>query len=430
MSNIKRHLFSLIILFLSVETLAQTQGSSTDSLLIQRLNRLEQRADSLEKALQETRARMVTHSQFEGILRSINEDDQEFTDNDRRSKRRALDSLFKAAVKKPKQLTFTGQFLNVFQWDGKFDNSINSVVGTVDLFAISSFGQNSLVFINLQGVGGNGPDKFFPNYSGFHGGAGTTQSGDGLDRINILEAWVEYSISNTSITMGKIDLTNYYDPNSIANDEYSQFLSNGFVNSSALAAPGNGPGMSINTELLNNFTFQVGVASNDNSGDQIFQGLFMIAQLTESFNINNVEKGAIRVYAYRNTEVKEGWGFGVSGDLRLTNKLYSYGRYGQNLDSLAGSFGVKRSWSGGLQLRNYQLFGSASISTGLAYGQTEGFSTMEGSDSEQEKMIEAYLRFNIKQAFFISPHVQSIWDARGQEGETITIFGLRTRVAF
>ncbi len=425
-----KKLILAILFFACTEiVIGQVSESKVDSL-IQRFERLEQRTDSLDKALKDAKARMVTHSQFEGILRSINEDDQEFTDQDRRSKRRALDSLFKAAVNKPKQLTFTGQFLNVFQWDGKFDNSVNSVVGTVDLFAISSFGKNSLVFINLQGVGGDGPDKAFPNYSGFHAGAGSTQGENGIDHINILEAWVEYTIKNTSITMGKIDLTNYYDPNSIANDEYSQFLTNAFVNSSALAAPGNSPGLTMNTELLNNFTFQFGVASNDNSGDQIFQNLFLIAQLTESFKINNEEKGAIRVYGYRNTEIDDGWGFGVSGDLRLTKKLYSYGRYGQNMDSLAGDFGVKHSWSGGLQLRNYQLIGSSSISTGVAYGQTEGFSSEEVSNTKSEKVIEAYLRFNIKQAFFISPHVQVLRDAQGQEGENLTIFGLRTRVAF
>ncbi|MEL7148455.1 MAG: hypothetical protein AAFO69_18925, partial [Bacteroidota bacterium] len=187
---------------------------------------------------------MVTHSDFEGILRTINEEDQEFTDNDRRTKRRALDSLFKAALAKPKQLTFTGQFLNVFHWDGKFDQSINTVVGTIDLFAISSFGKKSLVFINLQSVGGNGPSSQFPIFAGFHAGAGSTQIG-GLDQFNILEAWVEYKLRNTTITAGKIDLTNYYDPNSIANDEYSQFIGNLFVNSTSFAAPGNSPGLTV-----------------------------------------------------------------------------------------------------------------------------------------------------------------------------------------
>ncbi len=373
---------------------------------------------------------MVTHSQFESILRSINEDDQEFTDQARRSKRRALDSLFKAAVARPKQLTFTGQFLNVLHWDGNFRDSRNSMVGVLDLFAISSFGRNSLVFINLQGVGGDGPGNFFSSYSGFHAGAGSTQSGDGLDRINILEAWVEYTAGNISFTMGKIDLTNYFDPNSIANDEYSQFLSGGFVNSTALATPGNGPGLAINTELFNDIAFQVGLASNDNSGDEIFKDLFLIAQLTESFTINNEEKGAIRIYGYHNTEIAKGWGFGISGDLRLMRRLYTYARFGQNLDSLASQFSVKNSWSGGLQLRNYQLLESASISTGLAYGNSQGFSSVEGISIPAERILEAYVRFNIKQAFFISPHYQAIWNGQGLSGEHLSMIGIRTRVAF
>lgn len=423
-------LLILSLLIFSSQRIVAQSSEKADTSFHHRFELLENRIDSLEKALEDSRQRMVTHSQFESILRSINEDDQEFTDQGRRSKRRALDSLFKAAVSRPKQLTFTGQFLNVIHWDGKFKDSQNSMVGIVDLFAISSFGRNSLVFINLQGVGGDGPDGFYSSFSGFHAGAGSTQSGDGLDRVNILEAWVEYNIGNTSFTMGKIDLTNYYDPNSIANDEYSQFLGGGFVNSSALASPGNGPGLTVNTELFNNIAFQVGVSSNDNSGDEIFKDLFVIAQVTESFTINNEEKGAIRIYGYRNTEINNGWGYGISGDLRLTRRLYSFARFGQNLDSLVHRFGVNNSWSGGLQLRNYQIMKNATISTGVAYGNSYGFESVEGVRLPVEKIFETYVRFNIKQAFFISPHLQAIWNGQGLVGDHLMMIGLRTRVAF
>ncbi len=156
----------------------------------------------------------------------------------------------------------------------------------------------------------------------------------------------------------------------------------------------------------------------------------MIAQLTASFTINSEEKGAIRIYGYRNTEIAKGWGFGISGDLRITRRLYTYARFGQNLDSLANQFSVKNSWSGGMQLRNYQLWESASISTGLAYGNSQGFSTVEGLSMPAERILEAYVRFNIKQAFFISPHYQDIWNGQGLGGEQLNMIGVRTRVAF
>jgi len=113
-NELNRNVFLLFyILAFSFLQLTVKGQVGNDSLLINdRLGFLEKKTDSLEKALRDARSRMVTHSQFEGILRSINEDDQEFTDDGRRSKRRALDSLFKVAVSRPKQLTFTEQFPN------------------------------------------------------------------------------------------------------------------------------------------------------------------------------------------------------------------------------------------------------------------------------------------------------------------------------
>ena len=413
-------------ILLLVICLVSNPLSAQDSTSYKQLN---QRIDSLESALKDTRSRMVTHSDFEGIFRSINEDDQEFTSDDRRSKRRALDSLFKAAVTKPGQLTFTGQFMNVFHWDGKTKSSINTSVATVDLFAISSFGQNSLVFINLQGVGGDGPGARFPTYSGFHAGAGSLQSEDGIDRITILEAWVEYTIGKASVTAGKIDLTNYFDPNSVANDEYSQFISNIFVNNASLAVPGNGPGITINTDIFSGFTLQLGIASKDNSGDGIFEDLFYIAQMSESFKVNDQEIGAVRGFAYLNSTASNDWGYGFTTDLRVIPKLYLFGRYGANRSALAGDYGIESCWSSGLQFRNFNLVSNWNLSLGFAYAETTGAVSAENSRFP-EQMIESYVRLNIKKVFFLSPHYQQVWNALNIKDNNLSIFGLRTRVAF
>ena len=240
--NLKKLLFVFAGVFglLVKKVTAQDIPDSTliKNDLQKQIDQLQIRVDSLESELGKSKENMVSRLDVESIFRSVNEGSQEFTDEDRRSKRRALDSLFRVALEKPGQLTFTGQFMTVFHWDGKTENSINTAVGTIDLFAFSSFGKGNLAFINLQAVGGDGPSWHFNSFSGFHAGAGTTQSRDGLDRVTILEAWTEFKIKFAVITAGKIDLTNYFDPNSVANDEYSQFLSNGLVDSSSLAIPG------------------------------------------------------------------------------------------------------------------------------------------------------------------------------------------------
>ena len=389
---------------------------------------LNQELDSLKSEFEESKKNMVTVSDLNMMFKSINEDDVEFTSDDRRSKRRVLDSLFRSALLGPDKLTFTGQFMGVFHWDGKLKNSINTVVGTVDLFAIATLGQRNLIFINLQGAGGNGPSQYFESFNGFHAGAGTTQASDGLDRINILEAWVEFSLGSIRFTAGKIDLTNYFDPNSIANDEYTQFLSNGFVNNTSLAVPNNAPGVVINSRLLKGITLRFAVSSNDNSGDRIFEKLFTIAQLGKSIRIKNVQLGGIRMYGYYNSEIENGWGYGVSADIRLFGNVNAFGRYGYNLDSLGLNFGVDKAYSAGLQARNYRIFKKILLTSGIAF--SESATSKPDSDREVEMALEAYIRFSIRKKYYISPVYQHIKNGAGLKNNDLSVFGLRTRIVF
>jgi hypothetical protein len=386
--------------------------------------------DSLELELETSKEDMVSRLDVESIFRSVNEGSQEFTDEDRRSKRRALDSLFRVALEKPGQLTFTGQFMTVFHWDGKTENSINTAVGTIDLFAFSSFGKGNLAFINLQAVGGDGPSRHFNSFSGFHAGAGSTQSGDGQDRLTILEAWTEFKIKFVVITAGKIDLTNYFDPNSVANDEYSQFLSNGFVNNSSLVIPLNTPGVVFSFDLPKGILMRFGVSSLDNSGDDIFRNLYRIAQISKDFGLKNRQAGAIRFLIYDNPRMNDGLGFGISADARVVDKVYAFGRYGKNIDSLAIDFGINKSYSMGLQMRNYPVSLLKDLAVTIGAGYNIVHASPPESIQEEERSFEAYVRFSIKDKFYVSPHYQFIRGGRGIRDNDINILGLRTKIAF
>jgi hypothetical protein len=318
--------------------------------------------------------------------------------------------------------------LNAFHWDGRRENSINTLVSHVDLFAISSFTKNGLAFINLQGVLGDGPDKYFNSFQGFHAGAGDLQSADGLDRINILEAWLEYKFGVLTVTAGKIDLTNYFDPNSVANDEYTQFLSGGFVNSTALAVPANSPGVLFGTRLFRSISLRFGISSSDNSGDRIFENLFSIVQIDKAFFIQDEEVGAIRMYTYNNGFLSNQWGFGSSVDVRLIKNLYAYGRYGFNQDSLASEFGVHSAYSMGLQLRNIKIMQNLRFIIGGAFACSSP--ETESPGSTEENAIEAYAKLRVKNFLHFSPHIQWIKNGAGRENEELTMYGLRMLVLF
>lgn len=413
-----------IILSMMLDSFAQEKNDTTRTNieLENKVEKLERRLDSLEIKLQESREAMITQSDLENIFRTMNEDDQEFTNESRRSKRRVLDSLFRAALGRQKQLTLTGQFMTVFHWDGEIENSINTLVGTVDLFAISSFGRSNLAFINLQGLGGEGPGGSFESFHGFHAGASGTQ------RVYVLEAWTEFNLKGVGITVGKIDLTNYFDPNSVANDEYTQFVSNGFVNSSALAIPGNGPGIVVNSLLMNNLSLQVAISNTKDSLNEIFKEIFSIFQIGKSFNFNESRIGGIRFYAYHDPSVMQGWGYGASGDIRLLPHLYAFGRYGTNLENLGLDFGIDNSYSFGLQLRKIEVLQKMIFTTGIGF--SENKTSIPESDQANEQIIEAYFRFGINKRFYISPLYQRIKNGAGKLNNEISVIGLRARLVF
>jgi len=171
-----------------------------------------------------------------------------------------VDALLKAITQRPGQLRFNGGATTILQHGIQNNNRHSTGVGSFDFYAHTAFGPNALLFFDLEAIGGNGPDDFFPNFAGLNGDAGSTQAQDGADRLTVLEAWTEFTLLNKifTITAGKIDLTNYFDNNASANDETMQFISGAFVNNAAFAVPANAPGLRLRTTLLNRIHFQLG----------------------------------------------------------------------------------------------------------------------------------------------------------------------------
>lgn len=264
-----------------------------------------------------------------------------------------------------------------------------------------------------------------PTFKGLNGDAGTLQDEDGLDRLQMLEAWGEFSVFDElfTITAGKIDLTNYFDNNAFANDETLQFMSNAFVNSSALAVPLNSPGIRFRTSLLNLFYLQFGLASVDNSGSDIFNDLYKIAGLGFRAFPDTEWEANIRLYGYQHPTVDEAYGYGISFDEKILEKYNVFLRYGKNNSNLAEWYGISSSWSFGVSF--LQTIDETSINIGMAYGETHP----EAELLQHEKEGEIYARYQFNKWVYFSPHLQVVWNALGGI-DNYTVLGVRTHFNF
>jgi hypothetical protein len=226
-----------------------------------------------------------------------------------------------------------------------------------------------------------------------------------------------------TVTIGKIDLTNYFDNNASANDETMQFISGSFINNASFAVPSNSPGIRLRTTILNRYHIQFGMSSQDNAGAQLYHDLYKIASLGWTFAPGTGFESNIRLYGYQVPDANDDYGFGVSLDKVFFNNYNVFGRYGSNQDAVANFWGVKSSWSAGF--RYVETINKQPLAIGIAYG--ENFPA--DKTLQHEQVTELYIRRQLNKWVHISPHFQYVWNRQGTH-EELTVIGLRTHFNF
>ncbi|MCB2220353.1 MAG: carbohydrate porin [Bacteroidetes bacterium] len=421
----------LFILLLLCPALIYSQVN--DTVQSKQIYKLEQDVDSLKRTINRMddelneikQSRLEEQSNVDELMAIFGDQDVESSSFNARSRRKRVDALLQAMTQQPGRLLFNGSVTSIMQFTKQKDTLNSFASGSFDIFATTSFGKGTLLFVDMEAIGGDGPDQKYPSFSGLNDDAGSYQSPDGIDRINILEAWGEFNMCKETftITVGKIDLTNYFDNNASANDETMQFISGSFVNNSSFAVPFNAPGLRLRTTFLKRFHVQFGMSSQENKGADIFDELYKIASLGWTFAPESDFEANIRFYGYQVPQANYSYGWGISFDELLFGKYNIFGRYGQNLDSIASYWPIKSSWSAGF--RFYTKLGMAALAIGTAYGEN----TPYDSNLSIESLFEVYIRYQLNDWVHLSPNFQYVWNTGGSD-QNLTVFGLRTHFNF
>jgi hypothetical protein len=421
--------FLSFILSTGIFVLAQTPDSinTKDSLSYrQELDSLKAVVDSLNLKLTSIKKRLEKQTPLDSLLTGFEDfRDTSSIPEDQRSRRKQLDALLELISQRPGQLFFNGQVNTIIQGNLPEDNQFATATGSVNLFASASFENNIILFMDLEAIGGNGPDEFAETLKSLNGDAGSTQSADGFDRIVVNEVWTEFLFLNKifTITAGKIDLTNYFDNNAIANDENSQFISSSLINNTAFAVPSNSPGFRIRTSILDRFYIQFAMVKTENSGKNIFDNLYKIGGIGFKILPNSDYTAEFHLFGYSHPLSNSSFGFGVSMSQTIAARFTIFGRFANNENELAEWYRIKNSWSTGAQFIE-NLIEEPSI-IGIAYGSTKPFDQI----FKNEKLTELYIRQMINQWISLSVHYQYVWDTFGID-DKYSILGLRVNFTF
>ncbi len=406
-----------------------------DSSLVHELKLLKIQIDSLREQLsqskdeiKEVRTAVSEVNEFDQLISSLEEGGakEEAIPEDQRSRRRRLDRLLQAITERPGQLRFNGSASGIIQGNSELENRFSVGIGSFDMYASTAFGPHSLLFIDLQAKGGNSPDAFIPAFKSLNANTGSTRDpDDGIDRIDVLEAWAEFSAFRNvfHITAGKIDLSNYFDINALANDETSQFMSEAFVNSSAIPFPANAPGIRVRTEIPNYVFLQFGAVTVSGSGRNISKNVFRMGSLGLRVFANTEFEGNLRIYGYIHPEVDKSYGYGLSFDKSLIRSLALYVRWNKNEPKLADWNGLESAWSSGVRFLKIIL--NRYFIIGIAYGVTKP----QDKSLQKEELCEVYARMQLNEWTYLSPHIQYIRDAGGVKSQN-WLWGVRTQFEF
>lgn len=174
-----------------------------------------------------------------------------------------------ALPKSSDTLSIQGAFLGGAQWIAASNATRKGVFGaaSLDVGALLRASKSTRVFLDLQGLAGQGPDQRLGTLSRLNNDADRLEGRDERLIVRELSLRLSWLDDRVRLSVGKIDVNHYFDRNLFAEDETTQFLSTAFVSVPVLAAPPNAPGAALRV-TTGDWRYAFGVyAPEDVDGD-------------------------------------------------------------------------------------------------------------------------------------------------------------------
>ena len=325
---------------------------------------------------------------------------------------------------------------------------VNTDGGSTEASALFDIGltarplESVAAYVRFKTGLGDGIDAVIPSFSLFN----TAAIGNDA-RLD--ELWYEHAFGEkVRLRGGKLDLTMAFDTNAVANNEYDQFLSGGFVNNLAVEFPYD-TGLGAMLWISPNTFFDIGVAFADAGGgwDDVFDSFFTIVELGMKPEIAG-RQGNYRVYGWHNgsdhlnlssysADFEANYGFGLSVDQEIADGVTLFARYGRGRGGVSP---IEQAWSAGLGISG-KFLGREDDTIGLAYGQAImgkdwkiQIPTIPGSDfvldvGGNEHRMEIYYNIKANNLLNVSPHFKWTKNPIGDNGDGgAWAFGVRAHI--
>lgn len=270
-------------------------------------------------------------------------------------------------------------------------------LGSADLFFTARVAQNTLFFADIVGLSGPSPDNEIGGLTLVNGFSARLVR---QNELNLREAWLRTELfsQTLAVTAGRVDLTNYFDRNTAANDEFSQFLSDALVNNPMLGLAVNGTGVAAVFDPKRGVNFKFGAQQSNTEALNLSDSLFTMTEIGYLATPLSLGEGNYRVwYRLDNSPMRHRTAFGVSLDQKLAPMFTLFGRFGSAQADIRRDY----FYSGGFQLHRGVVF-FPSDSWGMGYAHTD-----LGS-GPKERLVEGYYNLGMTEKLRLSFHLTHV----------------------
>ena len=274
-------------------------------------------------------------------------------------------------------------------------------LASADLFFTAGLAQNTVFFADIVGLSGSPPDAEIPSLTLLNGYTARLVR---QNELNLREAWLRTELfgQRLALTAGRLDLTNYFDANALANDESTQFISDALVNNQMLGLASNGTGVAAEFDAKTGVRLKFGFQQSNTDATNLSDSMYTLSEVGYTFTPFTLPEGSYRVW-FRTDNTDTGTirkGVGFSLDQKLTSVVGLFGRYGtQELEVGRDNF-----YSAGIGFQNGLVF-SPQDSWGVGYAQ------MVMESGEREKLAEGYYNFHLTEKLRLSFHLTHVLDS-------------------
>ena len=288
-------------------------------------------------------------------------------------------------------------------------------LASADLFFSARIAQNTTLFADIVGLSGSPPDSEVGGLTLLNGYAARLVQ---QNQVNLREAWMrtEFFDQKFALTLGRVDLTAFFDRNTAANDETTQFVSDALVNNPMLGLSSNGAGAAIVYDPKGSWNVKLGVQQSDPNATNLSESMYTLAEVGYRARPSFLGEGNYRGwYRTDNSVGVTRSAYGASIDQKLNSYITAFARYGNS----EADTGDDQFYSAGLQFEKGPVFNPMDV-WGIGYAQ------LELASSEEEKLFETYYNLHLSEKLHLSFHLQYVIETRlGGDEQGFLVPGLR-----